>query len=277
MTKNQSGLILVATPIGNLADITLRALNTLKEVDLIACEDTRHTKTLLSHHGITQKLISYNEHNAESSRPEIIRLLKEGMNIALVSDAGTPLISDPGYKLVRECIANAIDVTSLPGACSVINALCLSALPTDRFMFIGFLPPKSAARIKLLESYRWFTSPIIFLESPNRVIDSLKDLGQVMPQAEVAICREMTKLYEEVIRGNITHVIDVLSSKEKVMGEIVVVIHNQSSPESDIDIETALPELIAKMGINAATKELAKLTGKPRKEIYAIALAMKEV
>src|SRR5438270_9258742 len=199
--KRAPGLYLVATPIGNLGDITLRALETLAGVDIIACEDTRITRRLTERYAISAQLKPYHEHNAEAARPKILQWLAEGASIALVSDAGTPLISDPGFKLVREVCAAGHAVTALPGPSAVLTALAVAALPTDRFFFEGFLPPKEAARRARLTELARIDATLVLFESGNRVGDSLRDLADIMGARDAAICRELTKLHEEVRRA----------------------------------------------------------------------------
>src|SRR5215813_12613497 len=197
------GLHLVATPIGNLGDITLRALETLAGVDIIACEDTRITRRLTERYGISAQLKPYHEHNAEAARPKILEQLSQGASIALVSDAGTPLISDPGFKLVREVSAAGHAVFALPGPSSVLAALSVAALPTDRFFFEGFLPAKSTARRTRLAALARIDATLVMFESGHRVQDTLGDLAEIMGDREAAICRELTKLHEEVKRGDL--------------------------------------------------------------------------
>src|SRR5580693_5971500 len=199
--KQAGGLYLVATPIGHLGDITLRALQTLAGVDLIACEDTRITRRLTERYAIATPLTAYHEHNAEAARPRILKILGEGGSVALVSDAGTPLISDPGFKLVRQACAAGLSVTALPGPSSVLTALSVAALPTDRFFFEGFLPPKRAARRARLKELAAIDATLVLFESGNRVGESLVDLAEIMAGRGAAICRELTKMHEEVVRG----------------------------------------------------------------------------
>ncbi len=200
--KAAPGLHLVATPIGNLGDITLRALQTLAGVDVIACEDTRITRRLTERYAITAQLKQYHEHNAEAARPKILEALAAGGSVALVSDAGTPLISDPGFKLVREVCAAGHAVYALPGPSSVLAALSVAALPTDRFFFEGFLPPKSAARRTRLTELARIDATLVMFESGNRVQDTLAELAEIMGGREAAICRELTKLHEEISRAH---------------------------------------------------------------------------
>jgi len=218
-------LFLVATPIGNLKDITLRALETLKLADLILCEDTRRTRKLLAHYQIRKPLLSYFEHNEERRIPEVIEKLKQGQRIALVSDAGTPTISDPGFKLVRECLEEGIEVESVPGPSAILVALTSSGLPTDKFLFLGYLPRKPQARKKALESLTMILHSIkvtvIFFESPHRLLSSLKDLKEVLGDIEIVVCRELTKVHEEIRREKVSAAIEHFE-KTKPKGEFVI-------------------------------------------------------
>src|ERR1700742_4938068 len=221
--KAANGLHLVATPIGNLGDITLRALETLAGVDIIACEDTRITRRLTERYGISAELKPYHEHNAALARPKILERLAQGAAIALVSDAGTPLISDPGFKLVREVCAAGHAVIALPGPSSVLSALAVAALPTDRFFFEGFLPPKQTARRARLAELARIDATLVMFESGNRVQDTLRDLAGIMGAREAAICREMTKLHEEISRATLTELAQSAATLE-TRGEFVLVI-----------------------------------------------------
>src|SRR3954454_11474878 len=221
--KAVPGLHLVATPIGNLGDITLRALETLAGVDIIACEDTRITRRLTERYAISAQLKSYHEHNAAQARPKILERLAQGASIALVSDAGTPLISDPGFKLVREVCAAGRQVIALPGACSVLTALSVAALPTDRFYFEGFLPPKETARRARLTELARIEATVVVFESGNRVRDTLRELADIMGVRDAAICRELTKLHEEVRRAPLPELARSAGALE-TRGEFVLVI-----------------------------------------------------
>src|SRR5271167_170201 len=221
--KPAPGLYLVATPIGNLGDITLRALETLAGVDIIACEDTRITRRLTERYGISALLKPYHEHNAALARPKILEKLSQGASIALVSDAGTPLISDPGFKLVREVCAAGFAVIALPGPSSVLTALAVAALPTDRFFFEGFLPPKATARRARLTELARLDATLVLFESGNRVQETLADFAEIMGARDAAICREMTKMHEEVIRAPLTELAQSAATLE-TRGEFVLVI-----------------------------------------------------
>ena len=216
-------LYIVSTPIGNLKDITLRALEVLETVDLIAAEDTRHSKILLDHYQIATPLTSYFEHNEKKKAGYLVGLLKEGKNIALVTDAGTPGISDPGYRLVSLCRENEISMTVIPGPCALIAALSLSALPTDSFIFAGFLPVKSGGRKKRLEEFANETRTVILYESPHRLLKTLKDLQEIFPNTEVVVAREITKKFEEVRRGKASELLAHFS-KTSPKGEFVLLL-----------------------------------------------------
>jgi 16S rRNA (cytidine1402-2'-O)-methyltransferase len=274
--KPAPGLYLVATPIGNLGDITLRALQTLAGVDVIACEDTRITRRLTERYAIGVELIPYHEHNAEAARPKILQRLSEGASIALVSDAGTPLISDPGYKLVREACAAGHAVTALPGPSSVLTALSVAALPTDRFFFEGFLPSKQQARRTRLTELARIDATLVLFESGGRVQDSLADLAAIMGSREAAICRELTKLHEEVIRMSLVELAANASTLE-TRGEFVLVI---GPPPHDADLMTSdalddlLKEELRTESVKDAVMHAVELSGRPRREVYARALAL---
>ena len=269
------GLYIVATPIGNLGDITLRALEVLKNVDMIACEDTRVTAKLLSYYGIKKKTISYNDHNAAQKRPEIFDTIRNGGRVALVSDAGTPLISDPGYKLVREAVAEGLYVTSLPGASSMLAALCLAALPTDRFLFAGFLPSKQEACRKELQSLAVVDSTLVFFESANRLQKTLRIMQDTLGSREVSVARELTKLHEECRRGTLVELADYYASRGEAKGEVVIVVSPPQTEKSSMDdIENKLRLLLKTHSVKETASIVAEETGAPRKEIYTRALSI---
>ena len=267
---------MVATPIGNLGDITLRALETLAGVDLIACEDTRITRRLTERYGITAELTPYHEHNAATARPRLLERLAQGASIALVSDAGTPLISDPGFKLVREACAAGHAVTALPGPSSVLAALSVAALPTDRFFFEGFLPAKETARRARLNELARIDATLVIFESGNRVQDALRDLARAMGAREAAICRELTKLHEEALRAPLAELAGRADQLE-TRGEFVLVI---GPPPADAQVLTAeaLDDLLrAQLATNSlkdAVAHAVELSGRPRREVYARALEL---
>ncbi len=237
-------LYLVATPIGNLADITHRALQVLKDVDLIACEDTRHTHKLLQHYGITTKTISYHEHNEQQRAAELIDLLKQGSDIAVVSDAGTPSISDPGFRLVRAAIESEIAVVPVPGPSALISALIAAGLPTDEFFFAGFLPSRSNARRVRLNELRSVPGTLIFYESPHRLATTLKDAYEVLGEREAVVARELTKLHEEIRRGRLSDLAKHYVDEENPRGEIVVLIDRNVIGETTRETTSTVATLV---------------------------------
>lgn len=269
------GLHLVATPIGNLSDITLRALETLAGVDIVACEDTRITRRLIERYSIAASLMQYHEHNATVARPKILEALARGSSIALVSDAGTPLISDPGFKLVREVSAAGIPVIALPGPSSVLAALSVAALPTDRFFFEGFLPPKQTARRTRLAELARIDATLVMFESGARVQDSLQDLAGIMGEREAAICREMTKLHEEVRRATVSELAAIVDDLE-TRGEFVLVIGPPAADAgmSDNALDDLLRSSLTRGSVKDAVAHAMEVSGRPRREIYARALAL---
>jgi 16S rRNA (cytidine1402-2'-O)-methyltransferase len=272
----EGGLYLVATPIGNLADITLRALETLAGADVIACEDTRITRRLTERYAIAAELTPYHEHNAAAARPKLLQRLAEGQAVALVSDAGTPLISDPGYKLVRETCAAGLPVTALPGPSSVLTALSVAGLPTDRFLFAGFLPPKQTARRARLAELARIDATLVIFESGNRVQDAIADLADTMGNREAAICRELTKLHEEVSRATLVELAANAAGLE-TRGEFVLVI---GPPDADAQLMSAdsLDELLRNAlqhsSLKDAVAQAVDLSGRARREVYARALEL---
>src|SRR5712672_3124464 len=269
--KAVPGLHLVSTPIGNLGDITLRALETLAGVDIIACEDTRITRRLTERYGISALLKPYHEHNAALARPNILERLAQGASIALVSDAGTPLISDPGFKLVREVCAAGHRVIALPGPSSVLAALAVAALPTDRFFFEGFLPPKETARRARLTELARIDATLVMFESGNRVQNTLRDLADLMGSREASICRELTKLHEEVRRATLTELARDAGALE-TRGEFVLVI---GPPAADAQTMTAdalddlLRGALEHHSVKDAVAHAVELSGRPRRAVYA--------
>jgi len=274
--KPVPGLHLVATPIGNLGDITLRALETLAGCDIIACEDTRITRRLTERYAISAELKPYHEHNAAMARPKILEKLAQGASIALVSDAGTPLISDPGFKLVREACAAGHAVIAVPGPSSVLTALSVAALPTDRFFFEGFLPARETARRARLTELAKIDATLVMFESGNRVQDTLADLVGIMGTRDAAICREMTKMHEEIRRAPVSELARAAATLE-TRGEFVLVI---GPPPADAQIMTgdALDDLLRtslqRDSVKDAVAHAVELSGRPRREIYARALEL---
>jgi 16S rRNA (cytidine1402-2'-O)-methyltransferase len=271
-----AGLYLVATPIGNLRDITVRALEVLAAADLIACEDTRVTRKLLDHYGIATPLTPYHEHNAAEARPKLLARLADGAAIALVSDAGTPLVSDPGYKLVREARAAATNVTALPGASAVLAALTLSGLPTDRFLFEGFLPAKEGARRARITSLKRVPATLVLFETGPRIAGALADLAAGLGPREAALCRELTKLYEEVRRGDLATLAREAVQGDEPRGEIVVVVAppDRQDEMTALDLDALLRAALDRLSVKEAVAEIAAVTGKSRREVYQRALAL---
>ena len=270
-------LYIVPTPIGNLEDTTLRALRVLKEVQLIAAEDTRHTQHLLAHFGIHTTLTSYHEHNERDKAHTLVARLKSGASIALVSDAGTPALSDPGYRLVIEAIRAGIQVIPLPGASALTTALSASGLPTDRFCFAGFLPAKTQERKAKLQGLRSETATLVFYEAPHRLKESLADALKVLGEREIAIARELTKVHEEFLRGKLSEIIGLLGGHE-IKGEIVLVIQGATGEAqvSDAELQTMIRQLMADgMGMKEIAELLGERYGLGKKEVYKRALKLK--
>jgi 16S rRNA (cytidine1402-2'-O)-methyltransferase len=269
------GLYIVATPIGNLKDITLRALEVLGMADLIVCEDTRVSGKLLSHYGIHKPTLSYNDHNAADRRPKIFSALEEGQRVALISDAGTPLVSDPGFKLASEAHARGIYVTTLPGPSSTLAALCLSGLPTDRFFFAGFLPPRKEACRKDLQALMAIPATLVFFESARRLIDTLSLMREVLGDRKAAVVREITKLYEESRRASLSELVRQYERDGEPRGEVVIVVGGpQDAPIPEEVIAAKLKLLLASHSVKEAASIMAEETGQPRKEIYTLALRL---
>jgi len=269
------GLYLVATPIGNLGDITLRALELLAGADVIACEDTRVTRKLTERYGITTPLTPYHEHNAAQARPKLLARLADGQAVALVSDAGTPLISDPGYKLVREASEAGYTVTSSPGPSAVLAALSVAALPTDRFFFEGFLPPKQGARQKRIAALANIPATLVLFEGGSRVAAALADLAGALGTRAATICRELTKLHEEIKRGDLTTLAHEYSEGGETRGEFVIVIAPPDADEGNADdLDDLLRAALARVSVKEAVAEVATATGRARREVYQRALAL---
>jgi 16S rRNA (cytidine1402-2'-O)-methyltransferase len=267
-------LYVVSTPIGNLEDITQRAIRILGEVDLIACEDTRHTRKLLQRYGITTKTISYHEHNEQDRSEELVQQLIDGTNLAVVSDAGTPGISDPGFRLVRLAIAKGLSIVSVPGPSALVTALVASGLPTDEFFFGGFLPARSGARQTRLNSLRSVPGTLIFYEAPHRLAATLKDAYEILGEREAVVARELTKLHEEIQRGRLSELASRFPSPESARGEIVLiidrnVIQGETKTTHSVGIE-ALVETFENNGLDhrAALKKAARELGLSRAEAY---------
>jgi 16S rRNA (cytidine1402-2'-O)-methyltransferase len=268
-------LYLVATPIGNLEDITYRALRVLAEVDLIACEDTRRTGLLLNHYGIKTRMLSYHEHNEQARAAELAEMLLEGASIALVSDAGTPGISDPGYRLINAARACGARVVPVPGATAFVAALVASGLPTDQFFFGGFLPARSLARRARLEQVRAFPSTLIFYEAPHRLAATLADAREILGEREAAVARELTKLHEEIARGRLSELARRFASEDAARGEIVLVIDpividdEAAATDSTVDVAERVAALESEgLDARAALKRVARELGLSRPEAY---------
>jgi 16S rRNA (cytidine1402-2'-O)-methyltransferase len=266
-------LYIVATPIGNLEDMTFRAIRVLREADLIAAEDTRHTRKLLTHFGISKPLTSYFDHNANFKGSLILRRLESGDTVALVTDAGTPCISDPGYQLVRDAVAAGIPVVPVPGACAAVTALSVSGLPTDSFSFFGFLPPKKGKRVETLQRLVREPRLLVFYEAPQRLSGTLKEMAEVLGDRQAVVCRELTKLYEEKTRGTLTEVAAHYSGT-KVKGELVIIVAPpEEDGEKEIDIETLLRQCRSEgLSVRDAAKTASEATGVARTEAYRAAL-----
>jgi len=268
-------LYVVATPIGNLEDITLRALRVLRECGLIACEDTRQTRKLLEHFGIATPAVSYHEHNEAERAAELVEKLAAGSSIALVSDAGTPLVSDPGYRLVRAAIDAGIPVVPIPGASAALGALSAAGLPSDAFRFCGFLPPKSAQRRRALEECKAAEETLIFYETPHRILDALNDIAAVMGARPVAVARELTKVHEEFLRGTAAEIRAVLAARPSVKGEFTVLIGKAAEGASGADQEVPVADAVRtaeSQGLSHmdAIKRVAKERGLGKRDVYRI-------
>ncbi|MCH8097153.1 MAG: 16S rRNA (cytidine(1402)-2'-O)-methyltransferase [Proteobacteria bacterium] len=276
--KLGGGLYIVATPIGNADDITLRALATLEQADLIACEDTRVTGKLLAFYGIAARKIPYHEHNAARAGPILLRHLERGQAVALVSDAGTPLISDPGYRLVNACHDAGIPVTVIPGASAPIAALAVSGLPSDRFLFAGFLPVKQAARRKTLKELSSVRATLVLFESPRRLAASLGDMAAILGHRKAAVARELTKFFEEVRRATLEELARHYREAGPPKGEVVIVV---APPEKSallaadaVDIDAQLGAALESLGVRDAAAKVAAATGVSKRELYSRALAL---
>lgn len=271
LTWSVSGtLYVVATPIGNLEDITLRALRILGEVDRIACEDTRQTRKLLDRHGISKPLVSYHEYNEQARAEELLSELEAGRNIALVSDAGTPLIADPGYRIVEQARARGITVTPIPGPSALISALSASGLPTDSFLFGGFLPAKKTQRRKLLEEMKAYPATLVFYEAPHRILETLSDIAEILGPREVTLARELTKIHEEFLMGEASQLREALAKRPIIKGEITLMIAKGNPPAQVTNsMEDAFDKLIA-AGVPRmeAMKTIARERGLSKREVY---------
>jgi 16S rRNA (cytidine1402-2'-O)-methyltransferase len=275
LCKYEVALYIVATPIGNMEDITIRARNLLAAVDVIACEDTRVTGLLLSKMGIKAKLMCYNDYSTDEDRRKIAQLIEAGKSVALVSDAGTPLISDPGYKLVREISDKGLKVTSLPGPSSIITALTLSGLPTNRFLFEGFLPNKTESRKNALAELKNIKATLVFFESAKRLVAMLKDVEAVLGNRETTVLREITKKFEEVNRRPLADLISYYSENQP-LGEVVVVVGPPDDKNiSEDDLITQIQKSLEHMSMKDAVAFVAQNTGVNKKDVYRVALGVR--
>jgi 16S rRNA (cytidine1402-2'-O)-methyltransferase len=273
----KSGLYIIATPIGNARDITLRALETLHTADVIVCEDTRVTSKLLAIHDITRPLMAYHEHNAKRAGPKIIERLKHGEIVALVSDAGTPLISDPGFRLIQACIEENIYATHLPGASSVLTSLVLAGLPTDRFLFAGFPPNKTVKRMSFFEDLKPVQATLVFLESPKRLAKSLSDMTRVFGSRKAAVGRELTKKFEEIRRGYLSELGDNYKQASAPKGEVTIVVAPPKVSETEAppeEIDRLLKNALASASLKDAVSSVAATTGASKRDVYARALEL---
>ncbi len=279
-------LFIVATPIGNLEDITQRALRVLSDVDLIACEDTRHTRLLLNHFGIKTKTISYHEHNERGRAAELCRLLESGKNVAVVSDAGTPLISDPGFRIVRAAIERDVPIVPIPGPTAFVAALAASGLACDRFFFAGFLPARASARSAILEELRPIPATLVFYEAPHRIAATLKDALNVLGDRRAAIARELTKVHEEIARGSLSELAQRFSAGARTRGEMVLIISGANKTESRAgakseDAPARLAARVSELESEGADSKLAlrkaaRELGLKRAEAYRLMVAQKK-
>jgi 16S rRNA (cytidine1402-2'-O)-methyltransferase len=271
------GLYLVSTPIGNLADMSLRALATLSRADMVFCEDTRHSRKLLSHFGLSRELQAYHEHNAAKERPRVVARVRAGQSVALIADAGTPLVSDPGNKLVRALRAEGLPVIAVPGASAILASLIASGLPTDSFFFEGFLPPKAVARRKRLETLKSIPATLVFYEAPSRLTAALMDMEAVLGARNGVVAKELTKLYETFASGPLGMLARSAESEVGAKGEFVILVAPPVKAEvTDEDIEERLGELMRRETIRDASRHVSEALGVPRNRVYRLALALKD-
>ena len=276
-SSNQGKLILVPTPIGNLADISLRALEILKTADVILCEDTRVTRKLLNHYNITTRAAAYHDYSSDKERIKWLNLLNEGKTLALVSDAGTPLVSDPGYKLVREAIDAEYIIEALPGASAILPALSASGLPTDQFFFAGFLPHKDKARKTTITNIKDIPATLIFYESPSRLLTTIAALLEIMGDRQAVIARELTKLHEEIARGSLSELHELFSERERIRGEIVIVVERAKITAEDDDIDEQITQALGNgESVKSLAERLGQETNIPKRHIYNRALALRD-
>lgn len=279
--KNQGKLYIVATPIGNRDDITLRALNVLREVDLVAAEDTRHTGKLLAHHGIRAKLLSFHEHNEAERIPGVLERLRQGMSVAMVSDAGTPSVSDPGYRLAKAAIEDGMDIIPIPGVSAAMTALSVSGLPSDAFLFIGFPPKKKNKRMARLEELASRQETLIFYESPKRVLSFAGEILGIMGDRRAVLGREMTKLHEEFLRGPLSEILSELKKRPVIKGECTLLIEGRGEDDEKPSMEMIAKELEAELKhpdarVSEVSKRISEKYGLPKKIVYEEALRIKK-
>lgn len=276
----EPALYIVSTPIGNLGDMTLRGLETLAGADILACEDTRVTRVLLDRYGISRRPVSYHEHNAAEAGPKLIAALLAGRSVALVSDAGTPLVSDPGFRLVGEAREAGIKVVPVPGASAVLAALAASGLPTDAFMFCGFLPPKHGQRQSKLESLKAVDATLVFYESPNRTAATLSEMATVFGgERQGALCRELTKAYETIVTAPLADLARQFDGEDRIRGEVVLLVgppSGETGPQSAEDIDRLLLSLAQELPPSKAAGEAARMTGGQKSVLYQRLMQLKE-
>ena len=272
----EPGLYIAATPIGNLGDITLRVLETLANCDVIACEDTRVTAKLLRHYGIGTKTVVYHEHNASTVGPKLLGKVQAGKSVVLVTDAGTPIVSDPGFRLVEEARTRDVSVIALPGATAPVTALVASGLPADTWLFGGFLPSKQGARQKRLEKFKHVPATLIFFESPNRTVKALSDMAMVLGgERQGAVARELTKLHEEIVTGTLEELYIKLSDRN-LKGEVVLLVAPSDEATTSENVEDLLAELLKSMPVREAAAEAVSLTGMSKRDLYQLALKIRD-
>lgn len=268
----EPALYIVSTPIGNLGDMTLRGLETLASADIVACEDTRVTRVLLDRYGISRRPVSYHEHNADEAGPKLIAALSAGKSVALVSDAGTPLVSDPGFRLVGEAREAGLKVVPVPGASAILAALAASGLPTDSFMFCGFLPVKHGQKQSKLENLKNIDATLVFYESPNRTATTLKDMVEVFgPEREAALCRELTKAYETIVTTSLGELAAQFDGEDRIRGEVVLLVgppSGEAVPQSEEEIDRLLLSLAEELPASKAAGEAARMTGGQKSALY---------
>jgi len=279
--KSPGTLYIVATPVGNLEDITFRAVKILKKVDLIAAEDTRHSKKLLSHYGIHTKLISCHEHNEAQKAPQLITHLKNGLNIALISDAGTPSISDPGYKLVTAVAKEKLSIIPIPGCSAAIAGLSVAGLPTDSFLFLGFLPKKQQKQRQALEALKNHAPTLIFYESPKRIKILINNMLNTLGDRKAFLAREITKLHEEYIRGDLSDILTALQEKQTIKGECALFVQGQTEEESIIDEKELEKIILARLsttdlGTSGLSKQISKEFNLSKKHVYDMILKLNQ-